>query len=680
MEQIVKTSCSICMSYCPIDAHVESGILRRVEGGRNTPFQSGGLCAKGAAAKQYLYHPDRLLQPMVRIGPKGSGTFRPISWDEAFTLLSEKLLEIKHRFGPESVVFYSGYPKWLRPALLRLANGFGSPNFCTQSSTCFQGDFLAWNTTFGGGPCYPDFRSTRLLLQWGVNPFHSSPARSACLLQLKRRGVKFITVDPRQTVTAQQAHIHLRPRPGTDGALALSMAYVILQEELYDHAFVAQWIHGFPEYRDYAMSFPPERGEALTGVPAQQIREAARLYATTKPAAIQFSASSLLHTANGVQNSRAIYALIALTGNYDIPGGNRIHPSEWCPPGVERGLLSRYKPGIGDEAFPLWAQCCQETQCVQLSSAILEGRPYPIRAVFGMGLNHLMWPRSSRLLNALSTLDFFVNTELFLTKTCQAADLILPAATSFEREEIKCYGAWYYLSGQAVAPRGMCKNDIEIIQQAARCLGVDDPLLTGSYEDYMAAQLAPSGLCLGDLRGNPGGMAAKSVNPPSLRSYEAHGFPTPSGKVELHSQILEQLGYDGLPIYRDVPVPDADISHNYPFILNTGAARPHLFNARMHSLPWIRRLEPTDAVEIYPEDARALGIADGDPVVVITPSGQVTGTAWWNWGALPGVVGMYHGDPDANINDTIPDDCFDPLSGFPLYKNWFCRVERRASR
>ena len=679
MEEIRKTACSICMSYCPIDAHVKDGVLVRVEGGKNTPMQSGGLCAKGAAAKQYLYHPKRLLHPMVRTGPKGSGKFEAVSWETAFSLLTEKMQQVKCNYGAQAMLFYSGYPKWLRPALLRLANGYGSPNFCTQSSTCFQADAMAWRTLFGGGPCYPDLQNTRLVLQWSVNPYHSAPARSAGLLHLKERGVVQITVDPRHTVTAHQADLHLRPIPGTDGALALAMAHVILKEDLYDHSFVERWTHGFEAYQTYAMSFPPERAAEITGVPAEEIKAAARLYATTKPAAIQFSASSLIHTVNGVQNTRAIYALIALTGNYDIPGGNRIHAFPWVPSGIGPGRLERSTPGIGDAAFPIWAQCAQETQCIGLADAIQKGIPYPIRGVFGMGLNHLMWPQSSKMLEALGALDFFVNTELFFTETCQMADLLLPAATSFEREELKCYGAQFYLTQKAVEPSGECRNDIEIIQETARRLGLDDPLLTGSYEAYLTAELAPSGLTLEELRKHPEGLRAKKVCPPTAYSYEKHGFPTPSGKVELCSQILQKLGYEGLPVYRDFRAACGIDAEQYPFILNTGAARPHLFNARLHRLPWLQNLEDADAVELHPEDAASLGIVDGDPVRLVTPTGTLSGSARLNLSAKQGIVGMYHGNAAANINELIPDDIVDPISGFPIYKTWFCRVEKEET-
>lgn len=679
MEEIRKTACSICMSGCPIDAYVEDGMLRRVEGGKNTPFQTGGLCAKGAAAKQYLYHPDRLLEPMLQVGKKGNGHFKVISWEDAFSLIAEKLGGVRDQYGPQSTVFYAGYPKWLRPALLRLANGYGSPNFCTQSSTCFQADFMAWNTLFGSGPCYPDIPNTNLVLQWSQNTYHTSPARGAMLPRLKQRGVKRIAVDPRNTVTANGADLHLSPFPGTDGALALSMAHVILKEDLYDHAFAARWIDGFDAFRDYVAQFTPEQGAAITGVPALDICTAARLYATVKPAAIQFSASALLHNPNGVQNSRAVYALIALTGNYDVPGGNRIQSAPWVASGIGRGVLKRSLPAIGDVEFPIWPACCQEAQCVGLAHAIETGEPYPIRAVFGMGLSHFMWPQSSRLLKALATLDFFVNTELFLTETCKAADLVLPAATSFEREELKYYGTHLYLTQKAVEPIGACKNDIEIIQETARRLGVDDPLLAGSYEDYLAAELALSGLTLEELRASPSGLQAKRIHPPTQRSYEQTGFHTPSGKVELCSSILERMGYDGLPIYRDFRDLLQVDRKKYPFILNTGAARPQLFNARLHRLSWIQMLEQTDEIELHPEDASALGIADGDRVQICTPSGQVSGSARLNWSTLRGVVGMYHGDPNSNVNEVIPDDVFDPISGFPVYKTWFCAVDKECT-
>lgn len=321
--KVVKTSCSTCGSCCEVDTYVEDGKLVSVEGARNTPMQSGGMCAKGAAAKQYVYNKDRILYPMKRVGKKGEGKFERISWEEAYEMIAENLLRIRKESGPESVVFYAGYPKWYRPALLRLANAFGSPNYCTESSTCFQAAALAWRSLYGNGICGPDMKNAKTLLVWSSNLYHSNTPMSGTYQGLKKRGVKIIVVDPRHSVTAHDADIHLQLIPGTDGALALSMAQVIIEEGLYDKEFVENYVYGFEEYREYVQNFVPEEAEKITGVPAAQIRLAARTYAGNNPASVMFSASPIVHHINGVQNYRAVFSLIAITGNYDVEGGNR---------------------------------------------------------------------------------------------------------------------------------------------------------------------------------------------------------------------------------------------------------------------------------------------------------------------------------------------------------------------
>ena len=396
--KIVKTTCSTCGPCCEVDAYVKDGKLVCVEGARNTPMQSGGLCAKGVAAVQYVYNKERILYPMKRAGRKGEGRFERISWDEAYDMIADNLLRVRSEYGAKSAVFYAGYAKWYRPALLRLANAYGSPNFCTESSTCFQAAALAWRSLYGNMICRPDLKNTKTLILWSSNLYHSNTPMSRMFQDLKKRGVKVIDVDPRHTVTAHDADIHLQLIPGTDGALALSMAQVIIEEKLYDREFVEKYVYGFEEYQEYVQEFPPEKAEKITGVPAELIRLAARTYAENGPAGIMFSASPVVHHINGVQNYRAVFSLIALTGNYDIEGGNRTQPGPFSPAN-EFGRVRRFdgERAIGQKEFPAWFDLpCDEAQCIRLADYILDEKPYPIKAVFAMGLNHRMWPKPAR--------------------------------------------------------------------------------------------------------------------------------------------------------------------------------------------------------------------------------------------------------------------------------------------
>ncbi|MDA3833158.1 MAG: molybdopterin-dependent oxidoreductase, partial [Spirochaetales bacterium] len=337
---IKKSICTICdpMSQCGMNLYIKEDKIIKVEGSKEHPRNEGTLCSKGSATRQYVYNADRLKTPLKRVGPKGSDEFVPISWDEALDTIAHKLNDYKNRFGPESVAFFCGYTKWLRPFLHRLAYSFGSPNYLTESSTCHQATVMAQKLNFGT-TTGPDVKNTNCLMVWSSNPFHSNTTLARKILGAKDRGMKIITIDPRPTLMAAQADIHLQLKPGTDGALALTMANVIINENLADRDFIANYTFGYEEYAQYVQEFTPEKGASITGVPADKIKQAARLYAKTKPAAIMSSAAPVVHHTNGVQNYRAVFSLIALTGNFDIAGGNLVDPGSFM--GVPAGFKTR---------------------------------------------------------------------------------------------------------------------------------------------------------------------------------------------------------------------------------------------------------------------------------------------------------------------------------------------------
>ena len=610
---IKKVRCNICSAGCPIDAYVEEGTLVSVEGSRDLPGQSGGLCSKGAASRQYVYNKDRILYPMKRIGEKGSGEFERISWDEAYRMIAENLLRIKKEYGPQAAAFYAGYPKWYRPALLRLANAYGSPNYCTESSTCFQSAAMAWRSIYGNDICFPDLMHAQTVLVWSNNLYHSNVGMARPYQSLKARGAKIIAVDPRETVTTQAADIHLKLLPGTDGALALSMAQVIIEQ----------------------------------------------------------------------QNYRAVMCLIALTGNYDIPGGNPSRPGP-VPPCNEYGKVKRLDTieAIGEKDFPAWFDLpCEEAQCTRIADYILKEEPYPLKAVVGFGLNHRMWPEPEHFQKALKALDFYVNVDLFFSDSSKMADLVLPAASSFERDVVlNGQGGMFFLSEKAIEPIGEAKNDIEIMIGMLRAMQLHDETLEHGYEKYMEYILEPSGVTLEELRAHPEGVKGRVIIPPAFKRYEKEGFHTPSGKVEFVSQILERYkdshGYSGLPEYRDFREVSGMDREAYPLILNTGSRKPQLFHARTYRVPWLAGLEKATLVEIHPEDAKKYDIADGDMVRVSSPVGSICGIAAVYLNSQPGIVHVYHGNAKGEANDLIDRNYLDPISGFPGYKSYFCKIEK----
>jgi len=694
--EIKKSICTICDpdSQCGLDLYVKSGKIIKVEGSKENPHNEGTLCSKGAAMRQYVYHKDRIKTPLKRVGPRGSGEFEPVSWDEALGTITNNLGELKARSGPESIAFFSGYSFWYRPFLQRMAHIFGSPNFLSNASVCHIAMIMSQILTFGlpGGP---DIRNAKCLLVWGTNPFHTRTGLVRHILDAKEKGMKIITVDPRYSPMAAQADIHLPLKPGTDGALALSMAQVIIDEDLYDQDFIHNHSYGFDEYKKYVQEFSPETGEKITAVPSEKIRAAARLLATTKPAALVPGSSPVVHHTNGVQNHRAAFALIGLTGNYDIFGGNFVEPLSYIyEPG---GFISREEefkhpkrfdemaPRIGDDKFPLWSQLFDEAHAVHLPFQIQSEKPYPIKAMLAFGINYLMWPDPDFLAQGLGKLDFVAIADIFMTESCKKfADIVLPACTSVERSEFRCYPERYVIYTQpAISPIHESRPDVDIILELAKRLKLNDPLLSSGFENSLDWILEPSGITVETLKKHPGGMPVPEPITFPERKYLKQGFRTPSGKMEFKSLFLEKhsklFGYDALPIYRPPKYSHEttpDMAKDYPFILNTGTRLPMFIGSQTFRLSWTRSLSPEPCADLSPDDCHRLGIESGDDIRISTPKGSIIVKAHLTNMVQPGVVHVSPAYIDIKVNSLIEADYFDPISGFPGYKALLCRVEK----
>jgi anaerobic selenocysteine-containing dehydrogenase len=712
--EVCKSICTICdpVTQCGLDCYVKDGRVIKVEGTLENPQNEGTLCAKGAAQRQWVYHEERLRTPLKRVGPRGSGKMVSISWTEALDTIAERLQQIKAESGPESVAFYCGYPKHPRPFLQRLAMLYGSPNYCTESSACATAAGMAWRTIYGQGTT-PDIANTKCVFALGRNPFHASTPLSRHLLDARDRGVKFIVADPRVTPLSSIADIHLQLRPGTDGALALALANFIISQGLYDREFVAEWSRGFDEFRRYVAEFTPERAEEITGVPAAKIRDAALLYATSKPAAMMPSSSPVVHHVNGVQCERATLILVGLTGNFDIRGGNvAVSPSWLHVSGA--GFTTRehdfelprpwseLPPRLGQTRFPVWTEMVDEGQSMDIPRQVATGEPYPLRGLVGFGLNHRLWPDSEGLLAALDELDFIVDVDLFLTDSAKHADIVLPTCSSLERSELRCYPQKYIIyTSPVIETLGESRSDFDIIFALADKLGLDyqvgsaageklggylpngAPDFTEAVERAFDWMLEPSGMKLAEIKAHPAGMPVPSPAPTTYRKYERSGFRTPSGKMEFSSSILEKYsdypGINGLPLYAEPPyspVASRELARDYPFVLSTGSRLPMFIHSRLFRLPWVRSLRPDPAADLNPADAAALGMVQGDWIELASPTGSIRVRANLTEMVLPGVVHMFHGYAEADVNTLLEGDYLDPISGFPGYKAALCAVRK----
>jgi len=667
-----------------MNAYLRDGRLVKVEGNRSLPSANGHLCSKGAAYRQYLYHPDRLLYPMRRVGARGSGQFERISWDEALGEIAGKLLKSKEQYGAEQTVFFVGHPKWFRPQLAELADKFGTPNYGSESSTCAYSVKMACRSCFGSdiSMIRPDIGHCRTLVIWGVNNAYSHSVNGAgVFMRAVESGKNIIVVDPRVTPESQRAALHLRPVPGSDGALALAIANVMISENLYDREFVEKYTTGFEEFKKYAGSFTPEKAEKICGVPAADIERAARMMCREKPTAMQLSASPIVHNVNGFQNCRAVLLLNALTGCYGVQGGVMAPgPLKATLNGTFAGpasVRSHPERDLSHALYPVWASLLpSEAQLARLAEFINGGGEYPVRNLVGFGLNHHMWPRPDLLAKAFDKLELLVNVDMFMTDTCRFCDILLPAAASFEREQLEILGGGTaYYQPRVVEPAGKVKSDVEIIFALAQRLGVGigSPEMH-SHEDYLRMMLQPTGLSLEEMRAAPGGTLESRQARREKSPEEILKLKTPTGKIEFSSTVLRQCGISPIPEWRDYR--EALPLDEYPLILSTGTRLPQLFHSRTYRMPWLAELERLDKVEIHPDDAARLGIAQCDTVLLSTPAGSLELTADLRTECLPGVVNVYHGSGEKDINYLLDANYLDPVSGFPGFKSYCCKIER----
>ena len=673
------TVCGLCDGGCFARVNVEGNRITRVSPVGENDIVKGKLCVKGAALKSYVHAPERIEHPMRRVGEKGSGQFEPISWDEAFAMIAERLNQVKEEDGAHATAFFSGHPKWLRYLLSDLAAEYGTPNICTESSTCHTAPEIAYRLIFGYDATKPDLKNCNTLIVWGANPAFSDGGKAADAIGVKARGAALIVVDPRVTPTSERADVHLAIRPGTDGALALAMAHVILENGWEDKEFLAKYADGLEEFKPIAADMTPEKAAAICGVDAELIVKAARLYATNGPAGMFTSGCGMAHCPNSVQNMRAVYLLQALTGNYGRKGGNGMGNAGWKLNGFHHAACPRVDvpKEFAAEEFPVWNELIvNEGQALGMDKAILDAKPYRIRNLIAFGMNYRMFPRSDRMLRALKECEFYVDVDLYWSDSAKCADLVLPAQAACERDSVHLMPGDRLLYLPRVIEPGEKRSDIEIIEGICAKLGLNGPM-TGmrTLDEYLNWMLEPSGVSLEELKEHPEGMQArhKAEQPEFV-------FPTPSGKVEFKSRVLEKYshlpGHEPLPFWRDYTQLNPD-PEKFPMIYSAGSRLAWIAHSRTFHLPWLAELSPRHVASLNPADAQALGICDGDAVRLTTPVGSQVWTAQLDSGVHQGVVCVLH-DDEPSANALVDGDYREPISGFPGTRAYFCRVEKEV--
>ncbi|MDR1245465.1 MAG: molybdopterin-dependent oxidoreductase [Clostridiales Family XIII bacterium] len=701
---------------CGVKAVVKDGKILRLE--RREEYGNELLCALGNSALQDIYAPDRVLYPLRRTNPKGEPSqWKRVSWDEALGEIAEKLNGVKARFGADKVLFMTGDPKEPRSVLQRLAYSFGTPNYGTESSTCYTAAELSVRLIYGvrsraiiplalGG--IPDVNDTKVCIIWGNNPGTSAPFSYDKLRTTREfSGIKYIVVDPRVTSTTENfADVHLQIRPGTDGALALFFAKRLIEADAYDKEFVEKWTHGFEGYRALAAEYDLERTAEICDIPAALLQEAGDILVTAgTPIVVKSSAAYPQHT-NGVDNYRAMMLLVPLTGSLDVDGGHLIANEPLDLDGwggsypfarVHELLPSLEKNRVDRKYFPVWANTDWDgsVQVNRLPEYVRDGE---LRACFALGLNCIMWPQSHEYQEAFKNMDFVAAADFRENPwTHDYVDMLLPAAMSFERAApLSVVGRRLFLREPIIEPAGEARSDYRIVCDLGAALGMGDLFWGGgpkAEEECLREILRTAGgkkeLTLEMLReASPDGVAVPLAKGMKYRKWELGllrddgqpGFSTPSGKVEFASEILRENGFEPLPVYREPsysPVSTPAVAAEYPLVLIAGSRVPFFCHSKERELPWLRRFMPEPVVRLGRQDADTRGLKGGERVRIVSPVNktgivaklEITNTL------KPGVVDMVHGWAEANVNELIPRD-FDPISGFPAYKEGLCEIRR----
>jgi anaerobic selenocysteine-containing dehydrogenase len=691
---IVKTICGACaQNDCGMDVYVENGQIARIAGMKEHPYNRGKLCPKGLAASQTVKDPLRLQHPLKRMGERGEGKWARISWDDALGEIAEKLLALKGQFGPETLgVFRGAGPGWGGSWVYaqRFMHAFGSPNYATQVHLCFGPRAVAMATTYGGVP-EADFENAGLIILWASNPVETSlPNYGRRVAEAKSRGAKLVVIDPRFTKTAAKADWYIAPRPGTDGALALGLAHVMIREDLYDKDFVARHAHGFPEFAEMVREYPPERVARITTVPVETIEKLARLYAATRPTALM-SGNGVEQLTNTMQTVRAIQILPALTGNLAVKGGYIFTPNvAWS----DMPLKGKYFSELIDKSVSRHKMFSGFSVVYpDLLDAIETDDPYPVKAVLCLGAPLTVLPQGDRYREILKKrLDLFVVHDLYMTSEAEIADIVLPATSFLECSRLRStrykadpFTQHIALQNRVADPVGESRPDEELFFELGRKLGMAELFPWQSALEAAGAAIESLGLTLADLTDNPGGKEWRYAETEVLKFYEKAGFNTPTKKVEFYNTTFEKNGYDPLPRYvepAESPVSQPELNREYPLVCVNGIKSVLYSHTQFRTLSLLRDIMPDPWVELHPEKAAELGIGEGDLVLMTSPRGQVRLKAKVSAGvSSPDVVFSTYGWGQAYVGGPVtnylsPGTPRDPISASTGSHAFLCRIEK----
>jgi anaerobic selenocysteine-containing dehydrogenase len=673
--ELVRTACPHdCPDTCAMLVTVEDGVATKIQGDPSMPFTEGTLCTKVAYYLERTYSPERLQFPLRRVGKKGEGKFKRITWDEALDEIAQRLKAIAAD-NPESILpcSYAGTMGMVQYSSMdrRFFHRLGAT--LLDRTLCSSAGKYGMKATLGGsvGMDPERFDEAKLILLWGANPVVSNLHLWSRVQEAKRRGAKVVAIDPYRSLSAEKCSQHIALLPGTDGALALGMMHVLIAEKLIDREYVARHTLGYEELETRVLrEYSPQWAARTCGISADEVVQLARDYGGIRPAAIRLNYGMQRHSGGGIA-ARTIACLPALVGAWrDAAGGIVLTTADFYKfdhAALERpDLLGARRPRVINQA--------------KLGDALTAAQP-PVRAVIVYNNNPVaVCPESEKVIAGFAREDLFtVVMDHFQTDTADYADIVLPATTQLEHVDVhKSYGHLYMLANNAaIAPVGESLPNSEVFRRLAARMGFDEPCFRDSDEDICRTALGASGN-FDSLRKT--GWERLDV-PQRFAPFAEGGFPTPSGKCELRSSWLEQQGMDPLPFFNPpAEVADEALAARYPLAFLSPPAR-HFLNSTFANLARFRQFEREPHLDMHPEDAAARGIRDGDRVRVFNDRGgyalkaRVNGKPRRGVVVAPSVWWKKHAPDGANANNVTSQRTSD-LGGGATYYDCRVQVER----
>ena len=589
---------------------------------------------------------------------------------------------MKEKYGPSALGVFSGsigVENLEMAGLTQLFKAaFGSPNFFSVESICYRMRIRTRQLTFGKYPT--EELNSNLYVLWGHNPDASDFPLRMAMNESFKKGAKLVVIDPKRIALADRAEMYLQIRPGTDGALALAVIQVIVEEDLYDHDFVGKYTMGFDRLVPHIRPYTPEWAEKITWVPADKIRKLARLFATTEGAGIYQGTCTQDQTANGTQNSRAFAVLQAITGNINNPGGWVIGP----PLRLGNAGLGVEGEPLGGDQYPLFTTLFGRKSPYGVVTCVPESIPEKLKAFLVVGGNPVIsMADSNAFRESFQKLELLFVHDLFMTETAELAHYVLPACSHLEKWGLGysynvCHGLPYLmLRKKAIEPLGESWSEWRFYTELAKKLGLEEYFPWKSEEEFVAFELRPTGLTFETLlHEKPEGAFFGE------KKYDIteRTFSTPTRKIELYSEEMAHLGFDPLPTYLEPhrsPLSTPELLEKYPLILSTGNRNLYYTHGQFRGIKALKEKNPEPYAELGPKTALKYNLQEGDAVVIETNRGTVRMKLRLDERVAEGVVFVPHGWPgEANANRLTDTQCREPIMGYPEIKSLLCAVRK----